>query len=94
MIEAFKAVTLVLGCVVSCGFFWVGYKIWKSDQGDYQQNKDLTEKYLDPKSGTISARRDGVRDYRIKAGLAVNMRNRVWVEQGALSEESIDNILG
>lgn len=92
--EFIKGAVLIVGSTLSFAFLFTGIKILLAGKSDYIENRLLTGSPRNPIKGSIKTFRDGVRDYRVKSGLAVNTKKNIWVEQGALSEESIDNIIG
>lgn len=65
--------------------------VFFSDPLEYRRNKSRSKNIKSSAMGTISRSHDGFRDSRVHAGLAVNNKNE-WVEQGRLSDESIDGI--
>ena len=91
-IELIKSAVLFVGGSFSILFFALGIKLLFSDRSEYQQNRNRYENIFAALTGTVKTVFDGSRDYRVRAGLAVNKKNQ-WVEQGALSEEALDAVL-
>jgi len=90
--ELVKAFVLGVGGFVAITLVMLGLRILFADNADYSRNKERSGGLLGPLVGRIPTRFNGSRDFRVKAGLAINRKNQ-WVEQGALSEEAIDTVL-
>lgn len=93
--ELLEAVLLCVLGIASVTFISVGIKVLMSDNNDYRRCRAKTGSWLNPIRGTLSTSHEGNgRDHNVSAGLAFDTKNNRWVEQGRLSEESIDAILG
>lgn len=77
---------------VAC--FLVGNRILWSDSCEYRKNRQRTKSLYHVIRGELPTQFEGGRDYRVRAGLAVDRKRNVWVEQGILSEEALDAVLG
>ena len=85
-------VIVCAGCIGNFGLR-LGFKILFADKEEFRRNKEASPHILDPIRGTLRTFYVGARDHRISAGLAVNKKNKIWVEQGILSESAVDAIL-
>lgn len=88
-----KPVILIAGGVVVAALLQAGWALLRAPAGEYRLNKQRIPFLLAPLRGTILTQYDGVRDFRSRAGLAVNRRTNEWVDQGTLSEEALDSVL-
>lgn len=91
--EIIKGLVLLAGSVVSFALLIVGIKILISEKGEYEATRNLTGGIRNALSGRVKTVRGGIRDCRVKAGLAIDKKTNQWVEQGALSEETINSVL-
>ncbi|MCB1735174.1 MAG: hypothetical protein H6981_06125 [Gammaproteobacteria bacterium] len=71
---------------------WVAWKIFTADRGLYQSNRERYRSWWNGLTGRVPTKHDGIREPGAAAGLAVN-RHGKWIENGTLSDESIDLIL-
>lgn len=86
-------VVLFLGSITTT-LFIVGIKIFCADKSVYQANFKATGNPLKAIKGTLPTfRRDGRRDHTVCAGLGYDLKEHRLVEQGTLSDESVENIL-
>jgi len=69
-------------------------RIMFSAKSDYQTNFEHSSSFRDVLRGKVRTTYDGSRDFTVKAGLAIDTNTNEWIEQGALSDEAIDTILG
>lgn len=91
--EFLKPVVLIFGTIIVSALAQTGFALWRAHSGDYRLNRERMSSWLDPLRGTSATHYDGVRDFRVRAGLAIDTRTNQWVEQGTLSEESLDSVL-
>lgn len=66
--------------------------IRNADPAEYKTTKNLAGNIQNAFKGNVKPYHDGVRDYRVKAGLAVDLDRNVWVQQGAISKESLNSV--
>lgn len=78
---------------ISTILFIAGIKIIFADKSIYKANFKATGGFVNPIKGTVSSFREGGRDHRVCAGLGYDIRNQCLIEQGALSDESVESIL-
>lgn len=90
--ELIKGLVLIAGTGISCALFLAGVKVFLAAKGDYDANRVLTGTLRNALRGELRTSRGGTRDGRVKAGLAIDRKTNRWVEQGGLSEESIDTV--
>ena len=92
-IEIFEAVgTLFVGILV-IKISVMAIRIMGSDTSTYERNKRLSGGVLSTLRGRINPRSEQDHDYITQKGLARNIDNNQWVEQGALSDHAIHSIL-
>lgn len=87
---------IALGCLfglLAITFGIVTWRLFNGDKADYERNRLRHKTYFSPILGTVNSTHEGNRDYRVAAGLAVDLRKNQWVAQGRLSEEAIDSVL-
>ena len=87
-----NAIVLAAGGFSAMTLLILGIRILGASRAEYEQNNARSGTPLDVLKGMVRTKRDGVRDSRVRCGLAVN-RYQQWEEQGALSEEAIDGVL-
>jgi hypothetical protein len=75
--------------IVGLSIISVGIRLMLASRSDYDRNRERSPKPMDPIRGTLSVNHDGVRDFRVAAGLGVNLRDNTWVEQAKLSDEAL-----
>ena len=73
--------------------FWVGLKILRGSRNEYERNRSRAKNPWIVFTGGINPRRDGTRDDKIAAGLAINIDSNEWVEQGRYSDEALHDVL-
>lgn len=83
---------LMLGSIATI-LFITGIKIFFADKSSYKANRKVTGHPLNGVRGTVPTFRDGGRDHRVCAGLAYDLKNHRLIEQGTLSDESVESIL-
>ena len=88
-----KAGVLLVGGIACVSLLKLALTIFRSDKSEYEINRSRSGSFFDPILGRVKTAHDGYRDFRVQAGLAVNTKSNEWVEQGVLSEESVDMIL-
>lgn len=92
-ITVIKVVVFLGGCYFGFLFLVIGIRLVKADKNDYNKNKDRSGRFSEAIFGKVQTVHDGMRDYRVRAGLAVDVRKNQWIEQGTLSEEALDSVL-
>lgn len=90
--EIKSALVLAIGGASSFTLLVLGLRVLHASKADYDQNRARSGTLLDVLKGKVRTKNNGVRDFRVRCGLAVNKHNQ-WEEQGALSEEAIDSVL-
>lgn len=88
-----KAVGICASAILTVTFIVIAFKLFRADRGEYERNRARSGKFWDPVRGAVKSSHGDVRDFRVRAGLAVNTRTNTWVEQGVLSDEAIDAVL-
>lgn len=89
----FVDLAAVLGATVF-GFFGLqllfdAIKLLRGDLAEYERNRSRTPSFLAALSGKIPTAHEGVRDFRVSAGIAIDLKTGTWIEQGRLSDEAI-----
>ncbi|WP_156912191.1 hypothetical protein [Citrifermentans bremense] len=87
-----KAVILLVGGVMAIYCFSLARMVRKADPNEYRNAKNLSGSLSQVLRGKVTLYHDGVRDSRVKAGLAIDKRRNKWVPHGALSRESIESV--
>jgi len=86
------AVLLVSGAgAVFCAL--IAWRIWRGNPLEYDRNRRRAGSLGQTIRGDIRTTHDGRRDYRVSAGIAVDVRKNEWMEQGKLSAEAISAAL-
>ena len=88
-----KAVGIFVSAILTVTSFVIAIKLFRADRGEYERNRARSGKFWDPVRGAVKSSHGDVRDFRVRAGLAVDTRTNTWVEQGVLSDEAIDAVL-
>lgn len=91
-IAVLKAVILLAGGYFSVYLLSLARSVRNADRNEYKNAKQLSESLSTVLRGKVKTYHDGIRDGRVKAGLAVDLTNNKWVAHGALSKESIDSV--
>lgn len=92
--EVIDALVVLLGGVISIGLFALAFKILFANKADYEINRERSNSIVSVVRGNIRTKHGEHRDFRVQAGLAVDKKKNEWAENGALSEESIDSVIG
>lgn len=92
-ITIIKVAVFFVGCYFGFVFLVIGIRLAKADKGEYNKNRERTGSLMDVLLGKVHTIHDGRRDYRVRAGLAVDTKQNIWVEQGVLSEEALDSVI-
>ena len=87
-----NSVIIIVGGVSGFAFLVAAYRLARGDIVEYERNRQRTPGILSVIQGRISPVFDGVRDYRVAAGLAVDLKSKKWVEQGRLSNEALTSV--
>lgn len=78
---------------VSLCVFAVGAKIALGNANEYARNRTRAKSPWQVFTGGVNPRRDGVRDDKVAAGLAIKISTSQWVEQGRFSDEALHDVL-
>jgi hypothetical protein len=79
---------------VSLCVFWFGTRLARGSISEYDRNRNRTRKSLkNVLWGTVPTWHDGTRDEKVSAGIAIDLKNNRWVEQGRLSDEALEDVL-
>jgi len=70
---------------------WFGKKIYFGNASEYRRNRIRAHSAMDVLLGRVNPRRDGIRDDKVAAGLAI--KGKEWVEQGRFSDEALHDVL-
>ncbi|MBM9615021.1 hypothetical protein JWJ90_12095 [Desulfobulbus rhabdoformis] len=87
-----KLVVLYVGGFFTIMFGAIGLKFLFTTSHNYRQIHEISGSFSSALKGTNSAFNNGSRDNRKKAGLAIDLRTNTWIEQGTLSDDSLDSI--
>ena len=93
IITAVKVVVFIAGLFVGFTFLVIGLHLARTDKNEYNKNRERVGSLGNVLFGKVRTVHDGQRDYRVRAGLAVDTKRNIWVEQGVLSEEALDSVL-
>lgn len=72
---------------------WRLLRVYLLDRSEYQRNQARSPSLKAVLRGEAPTFYDGVRDERVAAGVARDLKTNKWVEQGKLSEEAVSNVL-
>lgn len=86
----FGLIVFVLG-IVAFAMLLSAIRLWRGNKSEYERNRSRIGSIADTIKGDVPTDFDGVRDYRVAAGLAIDTRTGKWKEQGRLSEEAISS---
>ena len=92
-LDIVKPAVLLIGGFISIVLAKLAYRIYASDGGEYSRNRQRSGKWNDALLGRLKTSEGGFRNYEVQAGLAVDTKDNVWVEQGKLSDEAIDSVM-
>ena len=68
-------------------------RVYWTARSEYQRNQARSPSLRSVLRGEAPSFYDGVRDERVAAGVARDLKTNKWVEQGKLSEEAVSNVL-
>jgi hypothetical protein len=88
-----KAVGICISAVLTVTCFVIAFKLFRADRGEYERNRARSGKFWDPLRGAVKSSHGDVRDFRVRAGLAIDTQTNTWIEQGVLSDEAMDAVL-
>ncbi len=83
----------VIFTILAFVFIGIVIKVFSAERHVYNTCYSLNTGFLDSLKGTMPTFREGSRDYKLMAGLAYDAKNKKFVEQGAISENLVDEIL-
>jgi|HubBroStandDraft_4_1064222.scaffolds.fasta_scaffold308956_2 hypothetical protein len=91
--EIFRA--SVGSCLIflSLCVLWVGIKILRGRRNEYERNRSRASSAWAVFTGALNPRRDGRRDDKVAAGLAISTTTNEWVEQGRYSDEALHDVV-
>ena len=85
----FTAFSIFLGfCLLR-----IGVLVLRGNKNEYDRNKSRVKNFPNIINGRVPTNRDGLRDDKVAAGIAVDLRNNSWQEQGRLSDEALRDAL-
>jgi hypothetical protein len=94
------AISEILRALVASGLtfialtiFWVGFKIYRGSRNEYERNRSRARSPWMVFIGGLNPRRDGARDDKVAAGLAIRADTNEWIEQGRFSDEALHDVL-
>ena len=96
IVDALRGVATVILIPLAITFFFVAYRLTKAylrDRSEYVKNKSRCVSPMAVIRGEAPTFFDGIRDERVVAGVAVDMKSNQWVEQGRLSQEALSGVL-
>lgn len=82
-----------LSATVGIVLLRLGIRLTMADSSEYRRNRERTGTLRRALAGKLPTFTDGIRDYRVHAGLAFDKTTNMFVPQGALSDEAVDHIL-
>ena len=88
-----RLIALYLGGFFTIVWAAITLKLILTSPYNYKKISKINGSFWDVLKGCSPTRHNGYRDYQKKAGLAVDLKNNKWIEQGTLSEDSLDSIL-
>ena len=94
--DVFSAFATLLILPIALSFIFVALKLLRgffADRSEYVRNQERSVSLMSVLRGETPTFYDSVRDERIVAGVAVDTKKNVWVEQGKLSEEAVSNVI-
>jgi len=71
----------------------VGYLVLRGNSGIYERNRERVGTIWAPFAGKVPTKFDGARDDLVAAGVAIDLKENKWVEQGRLSDEALQDAL-
>jgi hypothetical protein len=95
-IDLIKGVAALILLPVLLTFTVVAIRLLRAyltDRSEYERNKARSPSLRAVVRGEAPTFFDGVRDERVAAGIARDVKRNTWVEQGKLSEEAVSNVL-
>jgi len=93
MLNIVISLFMLLLTLISVVFFVGGFKLLFSDKSLYMSNYRATSGIKNALRGTLPTKKNGSRTHNVIAGLAYNVKSKKLVAQGALSNETIENVL-
>lgn len=91
--EVLATIAVATSAVVGICFLRVGFLLMRGDANEYERNRSRVGAWQNIIRGTVPTKYDGTRDDRLAAGVAIDVRNNRWVEQGRLSDEALQDVL-
>jgi hypothetical protein len=95
-IDLLRLVAFAVLLPLALASFIVAWKLIRTyclDRGEYSRNQARSVNMSTVLRGAVPTYFDGSRDERVSAGVAVDKKNNIWVEQGKLSEEAVSSVL-
>ncbi len=87
-----KLVVLSAGGFLTIIFGAIALKLLFTTSHNYNKIHKISGSLGSVLKGSTPTYHNGYRDHRKKAGLAINLRTNEWIEQGTLSDDSLDTI--
>ena len=87
-----KCIGIIFFAMVATISFLTMFKVI-ARPNEYESNKVKTGSLKNAFFGSVSTFHNGCRDSSVHAGIVVDTKKNSWVEQGALSDGSIDSVL-
>lgn len=91
--EVARAVIGTGAIFVALACFRIGYLIFAGDSNEYESNRRRVVSPANVYRGTVPTNYDGMRDDKLAAGIAIDVKRNMWVEQGRLSDEALRDVL-
>lgn len=73
--------------------FWFGFQVLTGTKSEYDRNRSRARSPKDVFLGRVSPRRDGDRDDKVAAGIAIRRNPTEWLEQGRFSQEALHDVM-
>lgn len=96
VLDLLKGIAALVLVPVTLALFVLTWRLWRvylTDRSEYQRNQARSPSLRTVLRGEAPTFYDGVRDERVAAGVARDLKTNKWVEQGKLSEEAVSNVL-
>ena len=93
IIDILVALVLLALLTLSLVFLRMGIVLNNGSPDMYERNRKMAPRILDVLLGKVMTDSEGLRDYKVAAGIAYDVKKKQWVEQGKISTEAIVEML-
>lgn len=91
--ELARAAVLIGGGFLGFSLLYLAIAILTGNRNEYNRNRKLSGGPGQALRGDVPTLREDSRDYRVAAGLTLDLRSKKLLEQGKLSEEAVMSVL-